>query len=91
MWRIRADPLGEAGTTMTPRVLEGTAQTNAHKQILVRFSSAEIRRIRMIRVRPVKRFTPYTANGPLRPPRPSAEMRSNIPIAIQLASMKLPP
>ena len=33
----------------------------------------------------------YTANGPFRPPRPSAEMRTRMPIASQLASMKLPP
>jgi len=36
-------------------------------------------------------MTTQTANGPVRPPRPSAEMRTRIPTAIQLASMKLPP
>jgi hypothetical protein len=33
----------------------------------------------------------YTANGPERPPRPSAAMRTRRPMASQLASMKLPP
>jgi len=33
----------------------------------------------------------YTAKGPFRPPRPSAEMRTRTPTASQLASMKLPP